>query len=230
MDLIYKHLIDLKEDGSFRLNQKYFNYLSGLTMTNGAFDELFGGPPAKPETQADPEGDGPRPVGAGGVRGGHAAHGAHRPHRRPGSRTSAWPAAWRSTASGTAGSCGRARSSSILIQPAAGDAGGALGVAQLIWHRYLEASRARDARQGLDEGVPTSALPSRPRRSRRYLKSAGRGLRAPGAGRAEPARGRRTSPTRRSSAGSTAGWSSGPGPWAPAASSATRGARACRRR
>ncbi len=51
MDLIYKHLIDLKEDGSFRLNQKYFNYLSGLTMTNGAFDELFGGPPRKPESK-----------------------------------------------------------------------------------------------------------------------------------------------------------------------------------
>ena len=45
VDLIYKELIDLSEDGSFRLNQKYFNYLTGLTMTNGAFDELFGGPP-----------------------------------------------------------------------------------------------------------------------------------------------------------------------------------------
>jgi len=41
--LIYKELMDLREDGSFRLNQKYFNYLTGLTMTNEAFNDLFGG-------------------------------------------------------------------------------------------------------------------------------------------------------------------------------------------
>ena len=43
--LIYDELIDLEEDGSFRLNQKYFNYLSGLTMTSQAFADLFEGPP-----------------------------------------------------------------------------------------------------------------------------------------------------------------------------------------
>src|SRR5204862_5122865 len=42
VDAIYKHLIDLREDGSFRIDQKYFNYLSGLTMTSPAFDDLFG--------------------------------------------------------------------------------------------------------------------------------------------------------------------------------------------
>jgi carbamoyltransferase len=47
--LIYDNLIDLKPDGSFRLNLDYFNYCTGLTMTNGRFDELFGGPPRKPE-------------------------------------------------------------------------------------------------------------------------------------------------------------------------------------
>ena len=51
VDLIYKELIDLREDGSFRLNQKYFNYLTGLTMTNGEFDKLFGGPPREPESK-----------------------------------------------------------------------------------------------------------------------------------------------------------------------------------
>ena len=51
VDLIYRELIDLKEDGSFALNQRYFNYLSGLTMTNGAFDQLFGGPPREPESK-----------------------------------------------------------------------------------------------------------------------------------------------------------------------------------
>ncbi len=47
---IYDHLIDLKEDGTFRLKIDYFNYCTGLTMTNGKFDDLFGGPPRKPET------------------------------------------------------------------------------------------------------------------------------------------------------------------------------------
>jgi carbamoyltransferase len=46
---IFDHLMDLKDDGTFRLNQDYFNYCTGLTMTNGKFDELFGGSPRKPE-------------------------------------------------------------------------------------------------------------------------------------------------------------------------------------
>ncbi len=49
-DLIYKHLIDLKPDGSFWLNMDYFNYCQGLTMTNRRFDQLFGGPPRDPES------------------------------------------------------------------------------------------------------------------------------------------------------------------------------------
>src|SRR5262252_11074861 len=47
---IFDHLIDLKPDGSFRLNLDYFDYCTGLTMTNGRFDELFGGPARKQET------------------------------------------------------------------------------------------------------------------------------------------------------------------------------------
>jgi len=46
---ILEHLIDVKADGSFRLDQQYFNYCTGLTMTNGKFDALFGGPPRKPD-------------------------------------------------------------------------------------------------------------------------------------------------------------------------------------
>ena len=49
--LIFDHLIDLKPDGTFRLNLDYFDYCTGLTMTNGRFDELFGGPPRKPEAR-----------------------------------------------------------------------------------------------------------------------------------------------------------------------------------
>ena len=48
---IYDNLIDLKPDGTFRLNMQYFNYCTGLTMTNGAFDRLMGGPPRQPESK-----------------------------------------------------------------------------------------------------------------------------------------------------------------------------------
>lgn len=47
---ILDHLIDLREDGSFRIDQRYFNYCAGLTMTNSHFDKLFGGPPRRPES------------------------------------------------------------------------------------------------------------------------------------------------------------------------------------
>jgi carbamoyltransferase len=50
-DAILKHLIDIKEDGSFQMNLQYFNYCQGLTMTNQQFEKLFGGPPRKPENQ-----------------------------------------------------------------------------------------------------------------------------------------------------------------------------------
>ena len=50
-DLIFDKLIDLKPDGTFRLDMEYFNYCTGLTMTNAAFDELFGGPPRNPESE-----------------------------------------------------------------------------------------------------------------------------------------------------------------------------------
>ena len=50
VDLIYEELVDLRPDGSFTLNQEYFNYLTGLTMTNDRFAALFGGAPRRPET------------------------------------------------------------------------------------------------------------------------------------------------------------------------------------
>lgn len=50
-DLIKKHLIDIKEDGSFALDMSYFNYCTGLTMTSKKFDDVFGGPPRKPESE-----------------------------------------------------------------------------------------------------------------------------------------------------------------------------------
>lgn len=51
VDLIKKHLIDIKDDGSFHLDMRYFDYCTGLTMTNGRFHALFGGPPRHPESE-----------------------------------------------------------------------------------------------------------------------------------------------------------------------------------
>ena len=50
VDMMFERLIDLKEDGSFKLDTSYFNYLSGLTMTSRKMNDLFGGPPRKPES------------------------------------------------------------------------------------------------------------------------------------------------------------------------------------
>ncbi len=140
-ELIYRELMDLREDGSFRLNQKYFNYLGGLTMTNDAFDELFGGPPRVPETNlTQKEMDLAASVQAVCeevmLRMARTAHGL------TGMKDLC-------LAGGVALNCvGNGRLlregpfERLWIQPASGDAGGALGVAQLIWHRELEQRRS----------------------------------------------------------------------------------------
>ena len=71
-DLIREKLIDLKDDGSFRLDMSYFNYCQGLTMTSRKFDRLFGGPPRRPESPLTAARDGHRRVDPGGHRGDHA--------------------------------------------------------------------------------------------------------------------------------------------------------------
>ncbi len=140
VDLIYKHLVDLREDGSFSLNQKYFGYLDGLTMTNAAFDELFGGPPRKPETNlTQKEMDLARSVQV--VTEDIMLAMARSLHKETGLENLC-------LAGGVALNCvGNGRLlregpfKRLWIQPAAGDAGGALGVAQLAWHRYLKKPR-----------------------------------------------------------------------------------------
>jgi carbamoyltransferase len=140
VDLIYRELVDLREDGSFTLNQDYFNYLSGLTMTNGAFDRLFGGPPREPESNlTQKEMDLARSVQV--VCEEIMLRLARTAHRETGLENLC-------LAGGVALNCvGNGRIlregpfKRIWIQPAAGDAGGALGVAQLIWHRHLAKPR-----------------------------------------------------------------------------------------
>jgi|SRR5690349_1297767 carbamoyltransferase len=140
VDLIYKELIDLREDGSFTLNQKYFNYLAGLTMTNGQFAQLFGGPARVPESKlTQREMDLARSVQV--VCEEIMLRCARTLHRETGMENLC-------LAGGVALNCvanGRLLREGpfkrLWIQPAAGDAGGALGVAQLIWHRYCDRLR-----------------------------------------------------------------------------------------
>jgi len=156
VDRIFKHLVDLAEDGSFTLNQKYFNYLGGLTMTNEAFDELFDGPPRVPETDlTQKEMDLARSVQV-------VCEEIMLRMARTAKRETGLPALC--MAGGVALNCvGNGRLlregpfEELWIQPAAGDAGGALGVATLAWHRHLQQPRrvlrgadgkSRDAMKG----------------------------------------------------------------------------------
>ena len=147
VDLIRRELLDLKEDGSFRLNLSYFNYRVGLTMTNRRFDRLMGGPPRKPEsrlTQRDM--DLARSIQD--VTEEIMLRMARHVRRQTGSRNLC-------LAGGVALNCvanGRILREGIFdriwIQPAAGDAGGALGAALLAWHHYR--GQPRRPRDGAD--------------------------------------------------------------------------------
>src|SRR2546422_4919020 len=141
VDMIYRKLIDLREDGSFTLNQEYFNYLTGLTMTNGAFDRLFGGPPRVPESKlTQREMDLARSVQV--VCEEVMLRMTRTLHRETGmdNLCLAGGVALNCVANGRILREGPFRR--LWIQPAAGDAGGALGVAQLIGHRYCNQPRS----------------------------------------------------------------------------------------
>lgn len=140
VDLIYEHLIDLKEDGTFKLNMQYFNYCTGLTMTNKKFDKLFGGLPRKPEselTQREMDIAASIQVVTEDV----VLRLAKTVHEETGMENLC-------LAGGVALNCvanGRLLREgpfkNIWIQPAAGDAGGSLGAATVIWHEYLKKPR-----------------------------------------------------------------------------------------
>lgn len=140
VDLILDHLIDVKDDGSFRLNMNYFNYATGLTMTNSRFDALFGGPPRKPEADiTQREMDIARSIQQ--VTEEIVLKIARNVHQELGSD-------YLCLAGGVALNCvsnGRLLREGpfrdIWIQPAAGDAGAALGAALSAWHEYLDKPR-----------------------------------------------------------------------------------------
>jgi carbamoyltransferase len=141
VETIKDHLLEIRDDGSVKLNQDYFNYSQGLRMTNGAFDNLFGGPPRKPESAiSQREMDLARSIQVITEEvmlkmAGYVYRETQMKHL--------------CLAGGVALNCvanGRVLKEvpfkDIWIQPAAGDAGGALGIALAIWHRYLGKPRS----------------------------------------------------------------------------------------
>lgn len=146
-DLILNHLMDLKDDGSFRLDMKYFNYCEGLTMTSKAFHELFGGPPREPESElTQREMDLARSVQE--VTEEVILRMAQHVREETGER-------YLCLAGGVALNCvanGKILREGIFediwIQPAAGDAGGSLGAAMYAWHQEMD--KPRMIRKGKD--------------------------------------------------------------------------------
>jgi carbamoyltransferase len=151
VDLILEHLIDLKEDGSFKLDMKYFNYCQGLTMTSSAFDEVFGGPPRTPESEiSQREMDLARSVQE--VTEEVMLRMCRHVRKTTGQKNLV-------LAGGCALNCvanGKILEAKIFdniwIQPAAGDAGGALGAALFAWHQVLENPRTLDSRPDSQSG------------------------------------------------------------------------------
>jgi len=150
-DLILSELIDLKEDGSFKMNMKYFDYCAGLTMTNGNFERLFGGPPRKPESPlTQREMDLARSIQE--VTEEVMLRMARHVYKQTNQKNLC-------LAGGVALNCvGNGRIlregpfENIWIQPAAGDAGGALGAALFVWYQYLENSRVADNKKDFQQG------------------------------------------------------------------------------
>jgi carbamoyltransferase len=139
-DLIRENLIDVKTDGSYRLNMEYFNYATGLTMTSKKFHALFGSEPRKPESELTrKEMDIARSIQV------VTEEIVLKIARTVKEKTKA---DYLCLAGGVALNCvanGKLLRENIFkdiwIQPAAGDAGGAAGAAYSIWYEYLENTR-----------------------------------------------------------------------------------------
>jgi carbamoyltransferase len=149
-DAILKHLLDVKPDGSFRLNQAYFRYCHGLTMTALRFHRLFGGPPRQPESPLRQR-DMDLAASIQAVTEEIVLRMARHVHGRTGQTNLV-------LAGGVALNCvvnGRLLREgpfrALWVQPAAGDAGGALGAALFTWHQLFGHPRqpgGRDMQQG----------------------------------------------------------------------------------
>ncbi|MGI8837247.1 MAG: carbamoyltransferase family protein [Pyrinomonadaceae bacterium] len=147
VSLIKDKLLEIRDDGSFKMNHEYFSYSHGLRMTGGAFDKLFGGPPRKAESLVtQKEMDLARSIQV--ITEEVMLKMTNYAHKETGMKKLCM-------AGGVALNCvanGRVLREvpfeHIWIQPAAGDAGGALGVALAIWHRYLAKPRVSPEQLG----------------------------------------------------------------------------------
>ncbi|OGP61666.1 MAG: hypothetical protein A2V67_12270 [Deltaproteobacteria bacterium RBG_13_61_14] len=143
VEVIKRELIDVKEDGSFKLNLKYFNYMIGLTMTNRRFARLFGGPPRRPEgpmTQREMD----LAASVQAVTEEIMLKMARHVRQKTGMKRLCLAGGVALNCVGNGKILREGPFEQIWIQPAAGDAGGALGAALYAWHRYLGKPRPAD--------------------------------------------------------------------------------------
>ena len=139
-DLILDHLLDLKEDGSFRMDMSYFNYCQGLTMTSAKFHRLFGGPPRAAEseiTQREMDLAASVQVVSEEIMLRMVRH----LHRQTGLKNLVLAGGVALNCVGNGKILREGPFENLWIQPAAGDAGGALGAALFIWHQLLDNAR-----------------------------------------------------------------------------------------
>jgi len=140
---IYDHLIDVKPDGTFRLNIDYFNYCTGLTMTNSRFDALFDGPPRKPESPlTQREMDLARSIQD--VTGDVMLRLARGLYQETGKNNLCLAGGVALNCVGNGKILREGPHSGLWVQPAAGDAGGAVGAALTAWFQYADKPRAVD--------------------------------------------------------------------------------------
>ncbi len=150
-DIILKELIDLKEDGSFKMNMDYFDYCVGLKMTNSKLDKLFDGPPRKPESNlTQREMDIARSVQE--VTEEAVLRMGRHIRKETGQKNLC-------LAGGVALNCvanGKLLREGVFdniwIQPAAGDAGASLGAAVFTWYKYLGNERKADGTMDVQQG------------------------------------------------------------------------------
>jgi carbamoyltransferase len=138
---IYDNLIDVKEDGSFRLNLKYFNFITGLTMTNDNFGELFEGPRRKPEspiTQREMD----LAASVQKVTEECMIKQANYLQEKTQSSNLVLAGGVALNCVGNGKVLREGKFKNIWIQPAAGDAGGALGAALCVWYGFLGKPRS----------------------------------------------------------------------------------------
>jgi len=150
-EVILNELIDLKEDGSFRLNMKYFNYCAGLTMTNKKFEKLFGGPPRKPETNITQR-EMDIACSIQQVTEEIMVRMARFTKNLTGQDNLCLAGGVSLNCVGNSKILREKIFKNIWIQPAAGDAGGAIGAALFGWFRYLNNKRQTDGVKDFQKG------------------------------------------------------------------------------